>query len=53
MDNSLMKEEDLEDLGLGKNKEYKRVESAEGQKERNGFVAGTGVRPSEKFMFRR
>ena len=44
-----MAEEDLTSLGFGEKREYVRKQSDEGVKESNGFIAGTGVRPSKKY----
>ena len=52
MDNELMAREDLSNLGLGENKSYTRLPSTEGNKESKGFVAGIGVKASNKGFFR-
>jgi cytochrome c oxidase assembly protein subunit 19 len=51
MDRSLMSNEDLSQLGFGEQATYVRAESKEGKKEAEGFIAGTGVRGSKKFLF--
>lgn len=50
MDHELMAREDLANLGLGSGPEnqYVRREGNEGEKEAKGFVAGTGVKSSNK-----
>jgi len=49
MDKELMAKEDMNNLGLGdKERSYVRVNPNEGEKERQGFVAGKGVRSSNK-----
>ena len=45
-----MAKEDLSTLGLGENSEYVRVASDEGKKEKEGFVAGTGVKVTKKWF---
>lgn len=53
MDNELMMKEDLSKLGLGDGTaNYVRVSSNEGDKESKGFVAGIGVRASNKGFFK-
>ena len=47
----LMVQEDLDRLGLGASEEYQRVQPDLGKRERDGFVAGTGVRSSGKGFF--
>ena len=51
MDRDLMKPEPLDNLGLGENSEYLRVEQQvdreSSTKEGKGFVAGTGVAPGK------
>jgi hypothetical protein len=53
MDRDLMKTEPLDNLGLGQNSEYVRVQNnnntteASSTKEGKGFVAGTGVAPGK------
>lgn len=51
MDRELMAKENLDELGFGNSKEYVRMKSNEGEKEKTGFVAGTGVRASGKSWF--
>ena len=50
MDCGLMAKEDLAQLGFGGKSEYIRVENNEGEKEKKGFIAGTGVAPSSKWF---
>ena len=52
MDKELMAKEDLSKLGLGEGGSYTRVASNEGEKESTGFVAGLGVRASNKGIFK-
>lgn len=52
MDKELMAKEDLSKLGLGEGATYTRVASKEGEKESIGFVAGLGVRASNKGIFK-
>jgi cytochrome c oxidase assembly protein subunit 19 len=47
MDHALMAKEDLSTLGFGEGETYVRGEFKEGEKEAEGFVAGTGVRGSK------
>ena len=49
MDSGLMSKEDLSTLGFGKDASYQRIDPNEGEKEKKGFVAGTGVRASPWF----
>jgi hypothetical protein len=49
MDHNLMKIEDLNTLGLGEDSSYTRMDANAGKKEQEGFVAGTGVKPSSKW----
>lgn len=49
MDRGLMAKDDLSKLGFGKDASYTRVEPNEGEKEKSGFVAGTGVRASTRW----
>ena len=52
MDKELMAKEDLSSLGLGDHRQYERVETREqDRKENKGFVAGIGVRGSNKCYF--
>ena len=44
-----MKKEDLNNLGLGEDRTYTRVDPEAGKREAQGFVAGTGVRASNKW----
>ena len=44
-----MRKEDLNNLGLGEDRTYTRVDPQAGSREAQGFVAGTGVRPSSKW----
>ena len=44
-----MTAEDLNNLGLGVNPEYLRVEVASDVKEKSGFLAGLGVVGSKKW----
>jgi hypothetical protein len=46
-----MAKEELDRLGLGESEEYQRVQPELGKRERDGFVAGTGVRSSGKGFF--
>lgn len=47
-----MAEENLDNLGFStEDPTYNRVFPVEGEKEKNGFVAGTGVAPSKKWFF--
>lgn len=48
MDKELMAKDDLNNIGLGETGTYLRVQREPGEKERNGFVAGTGVKASKK-----
>ena len=45
----LMRKEDLNNLGLGEDRTYTRVDPEAGKREAQGFVAGTGVRASSKW----
>ena len=49
MERGLMVQEDLKTLGFGEGASYQRVEPNEGEKEKTGFVAGTGVRASTRW----
>lgn len=51
MDVGLMTAEDLNNLGLGVNPEYLRVEVVSDGKEKAGFLAGLGVVGSKKWSF--
>ena len=52
MDRNLMAKEDLDNLGLGeKDAQYVRVAPPTGSKEKDGFLAGLGVRGSNKSIF--
>jgi hypothetical protein len=46
-----MAKEELDRLGLGESEEYQRVQPELGKRERDGFVAGTGVRSAGKGFF--
>lgn len=46
-----MAKEELDKLGLGESQEYERVQPDYGKREREGFVAGTGVKSSGKGFF--
>jgi hypothetical protein len=46
---NLMKQEDLNQLGLGDDNSYTRVDPNAGKKEAEGFVAGFGVKASNKW----
>ncbi len=48
MDRNLMAKEEMSNLGF-ENGEYKRIVPEEGEKEKNGFVAGLGVKPSKRW----
>ena len=46
-----MAKEELDHLGFGESQEYQRVIPDIGKREREGFVAGTGVKSSKKGIF--
>ncbi len=44
MDNDLMAQEELAQLGFGDSQNYARGDNSFGEKEKQGFVSGSGVR---------
>ncbi len=46
-----MAKEELDSLGLGESGEYHRLEPELGKREKEGFVAGSGVKSSGKGFF--
>jgi hypothetical protein len=52
MERNLMAKEEIGNLGLDEKAQYQRITiDHENSKERNGFIAGTGVQPSSKRFF--
>jgi hypothetical protein len=48
---NLMMSENLENLGFGEQQTYVRLESQEGQKEKEGFLSGTGIKAGKSNVF--